>query len=1125
MQQLCSNVIGSKLFRDVPKKRASRFLFLYLQQMLFRHTQVNLTYSRQEPHITGCCRLFLCVTLPCLVFAFAVSAQTLPSRAVPAGATRAISAADNPQSTMININDLPVWITDNGMLERRPDDLSAGVTYPRGTSTLVHASGILWGGIVNDGHTPALRVGGGSYSQGLQPGRILRPGVAENPANSDVRVYRIRPDWRTADLTQDAADLLHVTTFDVTTNDIERVRGDYRRDWIEWPWQEGAPYVEKNGIPGYQPDTSGSPDADVPGIPSAGQTVWFVANDLDASLVNRLYGSPPVGLELQVTCWAYNSLPSLNSTVFERFRIIYKGTETTPANAVIDSMYFSKWSDPDVGDYSDDLVGCDPSRNLAYAYNYSASDIEYQKYNMVPPVVGYRLLEGPRIPQSGSTASWDLRHIPGETNQPMTSFTYFESYYRTSDYDFSYTGTREWWNLFRGYLAKPLSPLQCFTKPGTNECTSYELTGDPVTFHGWIDGTAYLPGDRRMSMSTGPFSLAFGDSQEVVVALIAARGSDNRSGINDLKAISDKANDAFRMDFQFPDTVPSPNLRVVELDGKLILEWESDTARQRTVESYDSRGYRFESYVVYQLPRADATKEEGVVYENFDPVQPRYVTITRDALRNRPMVNGQEYYFAVTTSAYNSDPELTDHWRESPLIVHSCIPHTPNPGTVYPYAIGEHIQEGSNIVGSNDAVPLLSYFDPTKPDGHLYTITFHRETDPFREFLTKPDWTLVDSTTGDTLAHSKADQPAVRVIPRGFTLQLLSPRFGIRGVYQTEANGQTMNAPVFNQLNPGGNFMVIANGYSDLDTLRGQATTDIDIELRFNGDSSWGLNRASTAPKSHWIHLPFTVWQVGKIGRDSIFKQTYAIMDGTSGDSIWRAERLFPDPTNNDRMVKGFYPLSVMGDSMAATADDGISTIYFFGTYDDSISMRPNSTQMRTYLWLASQNLRPTMSFRKAIILDCDSDGVAAPAGTVIRFRDYKAIRSGDQKLIVPHKLLTNDLAAAKSAINDINVFPNPYYGINRAETSRFDHYVTFSHLPRKVTVRVFNLAGVLVRTLTKDDPAQFLRWDLKNESGLTAAAGLYLVHLQLGQDQWEDLGEKILKLMIVPPDPTPQKN
>ena len=92
-------------------------------------------------------------------------------------------------------------------------------------------------------------------------------------------------------------------------------------------------------------------------------------------------------------------------------------------------------------------------------------------------------------------------------------------------------------------------------------------------------------------------------------------------------------------------------------------------------------------------------------------------------------------------------------------------------------------------------------------------------------------------------------------------------------------------------------------------------------------------------------------------------------------------------------------------------------------------------------------------------------------------------------------------------------MFPNPYYGVNARETNRLNKYVRFSHLPTTATIRIFNLAGVLVKTLIHSDAgSQFHDWNLRNDANLPVASGIYIVHVDL-----PDLGKtKILKLAIV---------
>jgi hypothetical protein len=104
----------------------------------------------------------------------------------------------------------------------------------------------------------------------------------------------------------------------------------------------------------------------------------------------------------------------------------------------------------------------------------------------------------------------------------------------------------------------------------------------------------------------------------------------------------------------------------------------------------------------------------------------------------------------------------------------------------------------------------------------------------------------------------------------------------------------------------------------------------------------------------------------------------------------------------------------------------------------------------------------------------------------------------------------SNELA--KDQIHEINVFPNPYYGVNSQEINKYERFVTINHLPEQATIRIFNLAGQLIRTINKNDPGQFQRWDLLTEFGLPVASGLYVIYVDM-----PDLGvTKILKAAII---------
>ena len=95
----------------------------------------------------------------------------------------------------------------------------------------------------------------------------------------------------------------------------------------------------------------------------------------------------------------------------------------------------------------------------------------------------------------------------------------------------------------------------------------------------------------------------------------------------------------------------------------------------------------------------------------------------------------------------------------------------------------------------------------------------------------------------------------------------------------------------------------------------------------------------------------------------------------------------------------------------------------------------------------------------------------------------------------------------AKSALDLINVVPNPYYGYSEYETDQLDNRIKITNLPTVSLIRIFTVNGTLIRTIKKSDNLTSVDWDLKNDSGIPVASGLYIIHINA-----DGVGEKILK-------------
>ncbi|MBI4535812.1 MAG: hypothetical protein HY708_06005, partial [Ignavibacteriae bacterium] len=331
------------------------------------------------------------------------------------------------------------------------------------------------------------------------------------------------------------------------------------------------------------------------------------------------------------------------------------------------------------------------------------------------------------------------------------------------------------------------------------------------------------------------------------------------------------------------------------------------------------------------------------------------------------------------------------------------------------------------------------------------------------------------------------------VIDGGFDLYVAAPPIGMRGV--VDENGTNLFIP--GSTNP--NFGILSStgelsGLNQSAGLNGR-----DYEIRF-GTESFALRRGFPFQgSSAAIRVPFSVWDNGRSSADTA-KQLIAIVrwDRDNDPTTWGIDTaLFVQGGVSYRVFESIY----------------ITTFPYPAT-NDSAAVKA----MQSALFLASGD-QANVNIAAFNIRIATFNGQAPPAGTKIKFTKYHQIEHGDTKSIKPLTPVVGDLGLARQDVSQIKAFPNPYYGFNIAETNRVNRFITFNHLPDQATIRIFNLAGVLVRTLRKQDPAgssQYLNWDLQNENGLPVASGIYIAYIELKDAAGNDLGTKTLKVAII---------
>jgi hypothetical protein len=1021
----------------------------------------------------------------------------------------------------------------------------------------IFEDGVVWGGYHKGRAIP--KVGGSVYRHALQAGPILTNGtlttdpVAAASDDPAYRIYRVRPDINPSIPFSDlegkikSEEVNIIGRFESYT--AQQIYDQYIKDWNEWPAALGAPYkdVDSNGV--Y------NPAKDIPGQPGSDQTLWYVSNDCSQARVTLLSGSPLIGLEMQRTIWGYKRSGALGQVIFQSTLLVNK------SGAPIDTMYLVQWSDPDLGDAGDDYVGCDSARSLGYVYNSKSPDATFGD---AVPAAGFDFFQGPLVASAADSAIFKLKFRKGFKNLPMSAFVFFTQGNPTyADPLQGVGGDVEWYRLMKGTVAKTGTD---FINPITGKKTLFTLSGDPVLGTGWLDGNPATAADRRMCMVTGPFTMAPGDTQELVVAAMAGVGADRLSSVSDLKTVSDKAQSAYNSLFKLAAPPPSPDVKIAQMDGEVILSWGDPAGIAKTEGTVD-KGFAFEGYNLYELrggsaqnpillgtfdlvngikTLTDTIRDAGtglnmiqVLQRGTDNGLVRSLDVKTSKVTGASLVNGTRYFFGITAFSFNQDPPAADgtHSLESPIQVITVVPQSPNPGTRYTSKGGDSVKVTLTTAAgapASDGSVVALVVDPTRVTGDGYKVTFG--SDPTLGSV----WSLTNTTSNKVLVNKATNQTGDDdyAITEGLKVKVIGPAPGMKE-WSAPAPGLRRFSPVGGALfglegfsnagaptapqdrnagtiGMGQNFAfgsittsLPPTGYHDVQ-IRWAAVpalpglwdplatpTDVNYSLAYRYVRSaanppakpefapWitnPLGNAGYAYQGYNYSVPFSVWDMSTTPPTRLAvghlenNQPNGLVDG----------RYFPALTtvdNGDAAGPREF-LFIFATPYTATPDPQY-TINFLGSHTP-------------LMWVATCARRNDPPYTNADIFNIVANKVNTPSHTYT---------------FASAKPTIGDLALAKQDVGKVNVFPNPYLGFNPQEINRYARFVTFNHLPKKATLRIFNLAGILVRTMQKDEDSQFFQWDLNNDSGFPVSAGMYIVYIDM-----PDLGvTKTLKLGVVP--------
>ncbi len=924
-------------------------------------------------------------------------------------------------------NTIADWLANDGLIVSHRKTGSSGMEWPKGSGkTIDYASGIWLCGKDADG---AIRTAAAEYSSEYVPG----------PYGSD-------PD--------DAANRIYI------------INSDGTGDWDEWPVDQGAP-VNDDGTPKLIGD----------------QTLFWVMNDGDVAQHSNVFSTPPMGVEVRTTVFGFNSADPLGNVMFFNFEFINKGGLT------LDSCYVGLWDDPDLGDASDDLVGCDTTLSLGYCYNGGPVDATY---GTTPPAIGMDFFQGPLV--------------DGEY-MPMTSFVYY-------------------WNGAPDPYGDPEDAIQMFNfmKGLRADATPYPdadgnplprpfvFAGDPTSGSGHLDAHA---DDRRFLMSSGPFTLNPGESQVVVCSKIIAPGTDNLSAITALRFFDSYAQNAFDNDFVLPQP-PAPEVTATQDNGKIVLTWQDDNDKYKEIEAYSFSGYEFEGYNIYQgesesgpwklIGTFDVINDIGIAFDNvFDaetgmvlekPVTygsnsglTRNFVIDSDKITGFPLYNYKKYYFNVSSYAVN--PNVSPKVAESGTKAVTVMPYTAPLGIATNADVSE-VVAANHVSGISDGQVQAVVLDPAALTGHTYQVTFDTLGG---EYV----WDVTDKNTGQVVVDNWVNQTGDENYPivDGMKVYVAGPPFtGKDWDYQGTrwVTGVNWGATLF-------------FGGADIGHLFFGSTLAPGalkpVELRFVADTTAG-------PADGWQSKGAVYWRNAGYAFSGI-----GLLPFTAWD--------ISDPDNPRQLNVCFV------ENQADDGSGGNNNLRWdLGGWDGS-AYEDAATGGREYVFIMDSDYNEGA--------DYNDDNWGPAADVLFAFwpgqRGSHPYLEADFQMQFYPNIINNEndvfefttpganvgASVAAAQLDEINIVPNPYWAWSPNEKEPTTRIIRFTHMPKEgATIRIFDLAGNLVKSITDADrEAQgtlgtaTAEWDARNASDVPVASGMYLVHVTI-----DGVGEKVLKLAVI---------
>jgi hypothetical protein len=561
------------------------------------------------------------------------------------------------------------------------------------------------------------------------------------------------------------------------------------------------------------------------------------------------------------------------------------------------------------------------------------------------------------------------------------------------------------------------------------------------------------------------------------------------------------------------------------------------------------------------------------------------IRITEDPFTGTPLIKGKPYYFSIVGYAlnwfaliYKDDPSqplgTVGNYLIDPL---AFVGNVENIEKIIPVTMGENlytppfpVQSSTHQEGYSDGEVGYDIVQPDNLKGDDYKITFMKDSSSASY---KMFWKLTNTTTNSVLADSMDQYTLGSSVTAGQVYEGFIPRvkpltttIGTSS-YEPSANiwysdfDPTRGTGVYyvgKDIPQGGPITLTNNTLAQSDAIHADDLRRVELRFGENGKAYRYLNGfIPTTPipsskKSSYFYAP-RITADDTVGNGEVGKLGEGFVDVPF--TAWVVDERYDIP--DKQLAVGFIEMS----KDYGGQPDGIwnPTDSLLATSEVIVIFNADYDQNGGQIEYTGGNFNGTDVYADLIrgfTIPADAPGVTDQQRTIAKSKWFNAMyvvgleketpstfyQNGD-KLIIPmttYPYTSADIfqfttrssdnltdTEGKDLFKKVNVFPNPLYGFNPATSytniPSDEPFVTFSNLPRDITITIYSLSGNKLRTLTTDDKSSpsspFLEWDLKNESGIRVASGLYLAIVDSPK-----YGQKILKFSIIMPQKQLQK-